>query len=61
MGAKLFQGFAYDYWDSDRPAFLFHLHNAAIIFLYAFISHHTLKVTANSRHATDCVGLKSSM
>lgn len=44
MASKLFLGFSFDFWDSNRPEFLFYTHNIAIMALYISIAHYVLKV-----------------
>jgi quercetin dioxygenase-like cupin family protein len=43
MGAKLFLGFSFDFWNPDRPLALFFTHNLSIIGLYAVIAHFAQK------------------
>jgi hypothetical protein len=43
MGSKLFLGFSFDFWDSDRPMVLFYTHNLAIIGLYVCIAYYAQK------------------
>jgi hypothetical protein len=44
MGAKLFQGFAFDFWDPGRPLILFFAGNLAIVGIYAIVAHYTFKL-----------------
>ncbi len=43
MGSKLFLGFSFDFWDPDRPLFLFLTNNLAIIGLYGFAAYYIRK------------------
>lgn len=38
LGAKLFLGFGFDYWDPERPAALFYVSAFSIICLYVFVT-----------------------
>ncbi|MEG6501546.1 DUF4405 domain-containing protein [Desulfovibrio sp. 1214_IL3152] len=44
MGAKLFLGFGFDYWDMERPAVLFYASAFSIMALYAFITHLVMRL-----------------
>lgn len=44
MGSKLFLGFAFDFWDSERPLILFYTANFAIVGLYAIAAHYASKL-----------------
>jgi hypothetical protein len=46
MFAKLFLGFSFDYWPSERPAILFFVMNAAIMCIYLFGIYYFLKLLA---------------
>lgn len=48
MGAKLFLGYSFDFWDPDRPAVLFFTSNLAIMGLYVCVTH-ALKLLAYRR------------
>ena len=50
MGAKLFQGFAYDFWDPEKPQILFHTHNMAILWVFAYAAHIFLKLVSAVGH-----------
>jgi hypothetical protein len=39
MGAKLFLGYSFDFWDPDRPAVLFFTSNLAIMGIYVCATH----------------------
>jgi len=39
MGAKLFLGFSFDYWNPERPAALFYFCAFSLFWLYAFAAH----------------------
>jgi hypothetical protein len=56
MGAKLFLGFSFDYWDPNRPAILFFSANLAIMGLYIGATHYIMKFTRTktSQPATPC-------
>ncbi|MDR0901344.1 MAG: DUF4405 domain-containing protein [Opitutaceae bacterium] len=45
IGAKLFLGFSFDYWDTNRPAILFFSANLAIMGLYIGATHCIMKFT----------------
>lgn len=44
MAPKLFQGFAFDFWDPVRPSLLFYTQNLAIVGLMACCAHYGLKL-----------------
>jgi hypothetical protein len=46
MGAKLFLGYSFDFWNSERPAVLFFSHNLAIMGVYACVTYYVLKWVA---------------
>lgn len=45
MGSKLFLGFGFDYWPSERPAALFYLSMFSIFSVYAFSAHYFVRLT----------------
>jgi hypothetical protein len=47
MGAKLFLGYSFDYWNPDRPAILFFTSNMAIMGVYVFATYYALKLFAS--------------
>jgi hypothetical protein len=50
MGAKLFLGYSFDFWNPERPAALFFSHNLAVIGVYVCATHYALKwITFRSR------------
>jgi hypothetical protein len=63
IGAKLFQGFAFDFWDPERPALLFYAENIAIPALYAVAARWTSKIlkAMSLRHGRSIIfpGVKS--
>jgi hypothetical protein len=46
MGAKLFLGYSFDFWDPERPAVLFFTSNLAIMGVYICATHYFLKWVA---------------
>jgi hypothetical protein len=46
MGAKLFLGYSFDFWNPDRPAVLFFTSNLAIMSVYICVTHYALKLFA---------------
>lgn len=44
MGAKLFLGFSFDFWDSTRPELLFYADTLAVLTLYAIVTHYTCRL-----------------
>jgi hypothetical protein len=52
MGAKLFLGYSFDFWNSDRPAVLFFTSNLAIMGVYVCVTHYTLKLLTYRRKLT---------
>jgi hypothetical protein len=52
MGAKLFLGYSFDFWNPDRPAFLFFTSNLAIMGVYVCITHYALKLLIRRRKLT---------
>jgi hypothetical protein len=46
MGAKLFLGYSFDFWDLDRPVFLFFTSNLAIMGIYVCVTYYMLKLLA---------------
>lgn len=57
MGAKLFQGFAYDFWDPEKPQFLFYTHNIAILWVFAYAANIFLKLAGALGHPAARPGL----
>jgi hypothetical protein len=49
MGAKLFLGYSFDFWNPDRPAFLFFTSNLAIMGVYVCVTYYALKLLAYRR------------
>jgi hypothetical protein len=49
MGAKLFLGYSFDFWNPDRPAVLFFTSNLAIMGVYVCVTYYTLKLLAYRR------------
>jgi hypothetical protein len=49
MFSKLFLGFSFDYWDSERPAILFFMFNFSILGIYVFLTYYGLKLFAYMR------------
>jgi hypothetical protein len=49
MGAKLFLGYSFDFWNPDRPTVLFFTSNLAIMGVYICVTHYTLKLLAYRR------------
>jgi hypothetical protein len=49
MGAKLFLGYSFDFWNPDRPAVLFFTSNLAIMGVYVCITYYALKLLAYRR------------
>jgi hypothetical protein len=43
MGAKLFLGYSFDFWDPERPAILFFTHNLSIMGVYVCVTYYLLK------------------
>jgi hypothetical protein len=52
MGAKLFLGYSFDFWNPDRPAVLFFTSNLAIMGVYVCATHYALKLLAHRRKLT---------
>jgi hypothetical protein len=52
MGAKLFPGYSFDFWNPDRPAVLFFTSNLAIMSVYVCVTHYALKLLAYRRKLT---------
>jgi hypothetical protein len=52
MGAKLFLGYSFDFWNPDRPAVLFFTSNLAIMGVYVCITHYALKLMIRRRKLT---------
>jgi hypothetical protein len=46
MGAKLFMGYSFDFWDSNRLVILFFSHNLAIMGVYVSVTYYALKLPA---------------
>ncbi|MDR1731795.1 MAG: DUF4405 domain-containing protein [Synergistaceae bacterium] len=53
MGAKLFLGYSFDFWDPDRPAVLFFTHNLAVMGVYVCVTHCVLKLLTRRRKSTE--------
>ncbi|MDR1508505.1 MAG: DUF4405 domain-containing protein [Synergistaceae bacterium] len=49
MGGKLFLGYSFDFWNPDRPAFLFFTSNLAIMGVYICLTYYALKLLAYRR------------
>ncbi|MDR2179628.1 MAG: DUF4405 domain-containing protein [Synergistaceae bacterium] len=49
MGAKLFLGYSFDFWNPERPAVLFFTSNLAIMGVYVCVTHYALKLLAYRR------------
>ena len=47
MGSKLFLGFGFDYWDTERPAALFYLSTFSVVCLFGFIAHWSMRLAAS--------------
>lgn len=45
MGSKLFLGYAFDFWDPDRPVVFFFTGNLAIMSVYICATHYALRLT----------------
>jgi hypothetical protein len=52
MGAKLFLGYSFDFWNPDRPAVLFFTSNLAIMGVYICATHYVLKLLIHRRKLT---------
>jgi hypothetical protein len=52
MGAKLFLGYSFDFWNPDRPAVLFFTSNLAIMGVYVCATHYALKLLTHRRKLT---------
>lgn len=51
MGSKLFKGFSFDYWDADKPPFLFFSSVLCIMSLYSLITHYLRKLLTAGKKA----------
>jgi hypothetical protein len=49
MGAKLFLGYSFDFWNPDRPAVLFFTSSLAIMGVYVCATHYVLKLLIHRR------------
>jgi hypothetical protein len=52
MGAKLFLGYSFDFWNPDRPAVFFFTSNLAIMGAYVCAAHYSLKLLTYRRKLT---------
>jgi hypothetical protein len=52
MGAKLFLGYSFDFWDPDRPAAGFFTSTLAIMGVYVLATHYALKLLARRKKPT---------
>jgi hypothetical protein len=52
MGAKLFLGYSFDFWNPDRPAVFFFTSNLAIMEIYICLTYYALKWLAHRRKLT---------
>lgn len=58
IGAKLFEGYGFDYWDPERPSALFYLGMTGVMALYAALAHCILRGMA--KRQPQCSHIRSA-